>query len=133
MTTSLDEARRYLSIATDDLAAFQALADLAHIRQALAFFHAQQSIEKCLKAVLFVQGIEFRKTHDLYELADKLGKAGISLPISADALAQINPYAVEFRYGDEIIPTISRGEVESIATRMLAWAEASYEEHCRRV
>lgn len=61
MTTSLDEARRYLRIAADDLAAFRALADLAHIRQALAFFHAQQSIEKSLKAVLFVQGIEFRK------------------------------------------------------------------------
>ncbi|MBU1665376.1 MAG: HEPN domain-containing protein [Gammaproteobacteria bacterium] len=82
MTTSLDEARRYLHLAADDLAAFRALADLPHIRQALAYFHAQQSIEKCLKAVLFVQGIEFRKTHDLYELADKLEKAGITLPIS---------------------------------------------------
>jgi HEPN domain-containing protein len=127
MTTSLDEARRYLRLAADDLAAFRALAGLTHIRQALAYFHAQQSIEKCLKAVLFVQGIEFRKTHDLYELADKLENAGIKLPISADALAQINPYAVEFRYGDEITPTVSSGEVESIATCMLTWAEANSE------
>lgn len=34
MTTSLDEARRYLSLAGDDLAAFRALSALPHIRVA---------------------------------------------------------------------------------------------------
>ena len=110
-------------LANDDLAAFRALAALPHIRQALAFFHAQQSIEKSLKAVLFARGEEFRKTHDLYELADHLEKAGMSPPCRADELAAINPFVVEFRYGDEIVATIDRENVDAIATRMLAWAD----------
>ncbi|MDP2832901.1 MAG: HEPN domain-containing protein [Pseudomonadota bacterium] len=125
MTTSLDEARRFLSLAADDLAAFRALAALPHIRPAIAFFHAQQAIEKSLKAVLFARGEEFRKTHDLYELADRLAKAGFTLPCDADELAQINPYAVEFRYGDEIIQIMSREEMDAITMRMLSWAETT--------
>jgi HEPN domain-containing protein len=72
MTALLDEARRFLELAAHDLAAFRALADLPHIRQAVAFFHAQQSVEKSLKAVYFVRGMEFRRTHDLLELAGRL-------------------------------------------------------------
>jgi len=125
MTTSLDEARRFLSLAADDLAAFRALAALPHIRPAIAFFHAQQAIEKSLKAVLFARGEEFRKTHDLYELADRLARAGLTLPCGADELAQINPYAVEFRYGDEIIQVMSSEEIDAITKRMLNWAEAT--------
>jgi HEPN domain-containing protein len=125
MTTSLDEARRFLSLAADDLAAFQALAALPHIRPAIAFFHAQQTIEKSLKAVLFARGEEFRKTHDLYELADRLERAGLKLPCGADELARINPYAVESRYGDEVIQSMSREEIDALTKRMLNWAEAT--------
>lgn len=76
MTTSLDEARRFLNLAADDLAAFRALAALPHIRQALAFFHAQQAIEKCLKAVLSARQVFFRRTHDLEEITNPLTEAG---------------------------------------------------------
>lgn len=122
MTSSLEEAHRYLTLAGDDLAAFRALAALPHIRQAIAFFHAQQAIEKSLKAVLFTRGVAYRRTHDLYELADQLSKAGIDLPSSADELAQINPYAVEFRYGDELIQTLDPAEVDAISARIVTWA-----------
>lgn len=98
---------------------------MSHIRPAIAFFHAQQAIEKSLKAVLFARGEEFRKTHDLYELADHLAKAGFTPPCGADELAQINPYAVEFRYGDEITQIMSREEMDAITMRMLSWAEAT--------
>ncbi len=125
MTTSLDEARRFLSLAGDDLAAFRALAALPHIRQAVAFFHAQQAIEKSLKAVLFARGEEFRRTHDLYELADRLEKTGVFLPHNAEELAQISPYAVEYRYGDDIVPTLSQQEVDALASRILDWATAT--------
>ncbi len=97
---------------------------LRRIYRKSPFFHAQQAIEKSLKAVLFARGEEFRKTHDLYELADRLEKAGIFPPSNADVLAQINPYAVEFRYGDEVISTLSSEEVDAIATQMLDWAAA---------
>ncbi len=124
MTASLDEARRFLALAADDLAAFQALVTLPHIRQAIAFFHAQQSIEKSLKAVLFARGLAFRRTHDLLDLADRLEEGGVSLPFSAEELGEINPYAVEFRYDDSNTSPLGREEVERIAGQTLAWAKA---------
>lgn len=84
MTASLDEARRFLSLASDDLAAFRTLAATPHIREAIAIFHAQQSVEKSLKAVLFANEVEFRRTHDLYELADRVEHASVALPCSAE-------------------------------------------------
>ena len=38
--------------------------------------HAQQTVEKCLKAVLSAHQIAFRKTHDLVELIDLLRDKG---------------------------------------------------------
>jgi hypothetical protein len=60
-------------------------------------FHAQQSIEKCIKAVLSVSEIAFRKTHDLVELIDILRDSGKSLPPDAEALSRLNPFAVTMR------------------------------------
>ena len=93
MTASLDEARRFVRLAQDDLAAFRALVVLPQIRRGLAFFHAQQAIEKSLKAVLFAHGIPVRKTHDLFALADVLNQSGIATPHTPEELASATPYA----------------------------------------
>lgn len=128
MTASLDEARRFLSLASDDLAAFRTLAATPHIRLAIAIFHAQQSIEKSLKAVLFAEEIEFRRTHDLYELADRIEQAGVALPCSADELGLLNPYAVDFRYDDQLVPALTKEEVEAMTREIMAWAMVMVEE-----
>lgn len=118
MTPSLEEARRLLNLARHDHAA------LPHIRPAVALFHAQQALEKSLKAILFAKGLASRKTHDIFELADTLDQAGIDLPFDTDALAQLSPYAVEFRYGEETLPSLNPEEVEALSTCLLTWAEA---------
>lgn len=122
MTASLDEARRFMRLARDDLAAFQVLVAAPQIRKSLAFFHAQQAMEKSLKAVLFARSISFRKTHDLYALAELLTASGVSAPSSPIELASINPYAVESRYGDEVATTLSAAEVDAMAVRLVEWA-----------
>ncbi len=124
MTALLDEARRFLDLAAHDLAAFRALADLPHIRQAVAIFHAQQSVEKSLKAVYFVRGMEFRRTHDLLDLAGRLEQAGVRLPFRREELGALNPYAVEFRYDDPIALTLDKAQVDHIAGQTLLWANA---------
>ena len=43
-------------------------------------FHAQQAVEKAFKAVLLFSRVEFPLTHDIEELIDISGQAGISLP-----------------------------------------------------
>jgi HEPN domain-containing protein len=52
MTPHRDEALRSLRTADHDIAAFEALMQHPEVHPAMACFHAQQAIEKCLKAVL---------------------------------------------------------------------------------
>ncbi len=63
-----------------------------------ATFHAQQCIEKYLKALLISRQIEFPRTHDLAALGYLCKQAGIILPIDDDALELLTAYAVETRY-----------------------------------
>lgn len=60
-------------------------------------FHAQQCVEKYLKAVLVTKGIEFPKTHDIEKLVGLLPLGiRISLPIAAQRL--LTTYATVTRY-----------------------------------
>lgn len=63
-------------------------------------FHAQQSVEKRLKAVLALHGIPFRRTHDLVELIDLIKDSGIDFPDSLEEVRRLSPFAVEFRYDE---------------------------------
>jgi HEPN domain-containing protein len=63
-----------------------------------ATFHAQQCIEKYLKALLISRQVVFPRTHDLAALGYLCEQAGIILPIDDDALELLTAYAVETRY-----------------------------------
>ncbi len=61
-------------------------------------FHAQQCIEKYLKALLQETGNEFPRTHNLLHLLDLLGSADPSLDEIRADLSVLNVYAVAVRY-----------------------------------
>ncbi len=63
-------------------------------------FHAQQSAEKLLKALLSELGIAFPRTHNLRLLMDLLADAGHPLPASFSDLDLLTPYGTLFRYED---------------------------------
>lgn len=86
MTASLEEARRFLSLAGDDFAAYQTLAETAHIRTAIV------------------------------------------LPISADALGRLNPYAIDFHYDGHLVSALSKEDVEAMTREIMTWATAMVEE-----
>ena len=48
-----------------------------------AWFHAQQCVEKALKAACLDRGLAIRKTHSIDELTQRLQRAGV-LPILTD-------------------------------------------------
>ena len=54
-------------------------------------FHAQQSVEKALKAVLTDQSVESPRTHDLTELMDLVADSGAELPQDHDMLDELTP------------------------------------------
>jgi len=61
-------------------------------------FHAQQSVEKYLKAVLQEQGINIPKTHHLMDLLALCAKVDSSYLILQPELMSLEGYAVMFRY-----------------------------------
>jgi HEPN domain-containing protein len=64
-------------------------------------FHAQQCIEKYLKALLVFNKVDFPKTHDLIELLSILEEKEPLLDALAPALRILNPFSVQFRYPGE--------------------------------
>ena len=73
-------------------------------------FHAQQSVEKYLKALLTYQSIGFPKIHDIGEL-NALLPSHLRLRLSVVEQERLTYYAVEARYPG-IWEPISRHEAE---------------------
>ena len=111
-----------LSAAQQDEAACILLSAGAGIGDAVVGFHAQQAVEKSLKAVLSARGIEFRRTHDLVSLLDFLEDQGIAEPPGADWLDELNPYAVEARYGAIEPGGLDRARVVVVVRQIIEWA-----------
>jgi len=63
-------------------------------------FHAQQSVEKLIKALLCQLNIAFDYTHNLPKLANQLVEAGEALPPTPVELEALNKFAVVYRYED---------------------------------
>lgn len=116
-------ARLLLDSASQDLAACALLATGPGIGDAVIGFHAQQAIEKSLKAVLSASKVEFRRTHDLVSLLDLLQDHHLPAPPEADWLDELNPYAVEARYGTISPHGMDRQRALGAASAVLAWAE----------
>lgn len=130
MTPQLEEAHRLLRLARRDQETFDLLFPLPQASLAALGFSAQQSVEKSLKAIAILHGVEIRRTHDLTAIGQAIIKSGTNLPVAIEALRQLNPFAVEYRYNDEIIPSISREELRESLLAMLDWAEIIIETSC---
>jgi len=64
-------------------------------------FHAQQCVEKYLKALLQKHNIRFEKIHDLLTLMKLCSPIAPQLELYKDSLAYLNLFAVAFRYPGE--------------------------------
>ena len=88
-------------------------------------FHAQQAVEKSIKAVLIHYGIEFRKVHDIDHLLALLPR-DVPSPPASDIVVSLTSYAVMARYpGDyeDILPE-DYDEAILVARSVYAWAAA---------
>ncbi len=117
-------ARMLFEAAVQDLAACSLLSSGDGIGDAVVGFHARQAVEKSLKAVLSAKGIEFRRTHDLATLLDLLQDNHMAMPPGAEQLDELNPYAVEARYGTIGPDGLDRVQALSLVTLVIEWARA---------
>jgi len=95
-----EQAERLRRKAAGDDETMTALLDNLSVPDEVVGFHAQQAIEKLLKALLSHHRVAFRRTHDLTELLDLLTAAGVAIPVDIAEVRQLAPYAAEFRYED---------------------------------
>src|ERR1035438_4523066 len=70
----------------------------AGLSDSILGFHAQQSIEKLIKALLAQLNVPFELTHNLGRLRTALVTAGESLPATPIPLDQLSDFAVVYRY-----------------------------------
>jgi len=86
-------------------------------------FHAQQTAEKILKAVLAYQEIEFPCTHRLTDLIDLGKEHGIVVPERLEDIRFLTPFAVEFRYDiyEEDEEPVDFEEIFLLLTELRKW------------
>lgn len=130
MNSPLDHARGLLARAHDDFFVVSRLAGEVDAPSWVLGFHAEQAVEKALKAVLSSAGIEYPRTHNLAMLVQLLRQAQQSLPPNADELGQLVPYGVVLRYEelpDDEPPTCEPIWFVEVVEQTLAWAVACLE------
>lgn len=130
MNSPLDHARGLLARARDDFFVVRRLAGEADAPGWVLGFHAEQAVEKALKAVLSAACIEYPRTHNLVMLLELLRRAQQSLPPDADGFAQLVPYGVLLRYEeipDDAPPPCDPEWFVEVVEKTLAWASAHLE------
>ena len=115
-------ARRFLSLADRDIKVFRKLVNDPDIDDEAVGFHAQQAVEKCMKAVLALHQIEFRKTHDLTALIDLLEEYDLTRPPLLDAIKRLNPFAVVLRYDFIELGALDREQAQDVVSSVRRWA-----------
>ncbi len=125
-------ARDWLRRAKSDLA-LSSVARPPDVMYNELCFHAQQAVEKSLKAVLIAKHIEFRRVHHIGYLLGLLPQE-TTLPPEAIEAVGLTSYAVMTRYpGDyEEITREMYQEAVQIARYVVGWAEKIVEKDIRR-
>lgn len=94
------DALALVAIARRHLKAAQAMTDPISFHEAVWGFQVQQTIEKALKAWLYLTGVQPPFTHDLVALLKLLDQAGLDIAPYRD-LTRFNDFAVQIRYDDQ--------------------------------
>jgi HEPN domain-containing protein len=122
---SHDHALLLLSKARTDKLVLDKLANDPEIADDAIGFHAQQAVEKLLKAVLANRNVEYPRVHDIDRLVDLLETHDGSLPPQARQLDELTPWATQLRY-DELLDMerLDRQGAQQLVDTVLEWADA---------
>jgi len=118
------DALALLAIARRDLQAAQGMTHTANFREAMWGFQVRQTIEKTLKAWLYLCGVEPPFTHDLVALLKLLQQAEIEITPHRD-LARFTDFALQIRYDDQPdLQNLDRATSNSRAEALVTAIEA---------
>ena len=122
-----DHPLEWIRLAKDDLDTAQLGTDL--VSPEILCFHAQQAVEKALKAVLVDRSTDCPCTHDIEELLATLEESGVPCPVASPEANRLTRYAVLTRYPG-LAEAVTVEEYQSallLAERILEWANDQIE------
>ncbi len=92
-------------------------------------YHAQQAVEKALKAVCIHIGIDVPKVHDIGFLIDLLAANSMHLPEELNIARTLTVYAVTTRYPGDYPPVSEADYASAIETaeNVVRWASREIE------
>jgi HEPN domain-containing protein len=96
--SDIEHARALLAMAAKDLRALKGMDEPETFADEIFGFHAQQTVEKSLKAWIAALGAEYPLTHNIARLLAILEDLEVRVEPLWD-LAEYTAFAVEFRYG----------------------------------
>jgi HEPN domain-containing protein len=124
-----DLPRVLLGLARDDDFAARSLLPVEGVADAILGFHAQQAVEKSLKAVLASVDVQFPYTHDLDGLIELCRGHGLEVPDALEDADQLSPYGVGMRYGASHDTRLDRDQALEWSAAAIEWAQAIVEPH----
>jgi HEPN domain-containing protein len=127
MASESDLAERLLRRASDDEAAAKAMLPVESVTDVIVGQHAQQGVEKSLKAVLAARGVAFPFIHDIGGLARLCKEAGAPLPEELSDVDRLTPYAGGLRYDDDVAGAVDRETALRWVTAAVQWARQQIE------
>ena len=111
--------------ATEDAVALRELEGNPEIADSILGFHAQQAIEKWLKAVLASNNVAFEYTHDLRHLIGLVEAAGLAFPLDIPEVVMFTEFAVPLRYEDLLdAEPLDRRAAVTLVNEVGAWAQS---------
>ncbi len=125
METSRDKPDVLMEKAREDQYLLELAAPDGRVSDSLLGFHAQQAVEKALKAVLARNHVGFARVHNIVYLLALLNEARIAQPPNPDVLKRLTPFAVDYRYGELLTDSpepLDRSLTIEVVRRVLDWA-----------
>nr|VFJ91333.1 MAG: HEPN domain-containing protein [Candidatus Kentron sp. H]VFJ93958.1 MAG: HEPN domain-containing protein [Candidatus Kentron sp. H]VFJ99171.1 MAG: HEPN domain-containing protein [Candidatus Kentron sp. H] len=119
--------KEWVEKAEDDYRAAAHLLSMADgpIPYTIICFHAQQCVEKYLKAILVDHSLHVPKTHDIEEIV-RLLPASLSFNPTAAQMRHLTSFAVDFRYpGGDVTGKVDAEEIMAITGALRASARAT--------
>jgi len=116
-------AATLLARAREDTRTLEALIG-ADVPDRAVGFHAEQVVEKSLKAVLAERELDYRHSHDIGYLIELAVANGIEPPSGLGEARRLRPFAAELRYEHPIdaTPDLDRAEALRLSQLALKWA-----------
>ena len=105
--------------ARSDLTVARKLAADPEVEDGAVAYHVQQAVEKAVKALLLLHGIEFPRIHDLDALVRLAEEGSVEMSTVFASIGWLTPWAGKWRYREA--PAADRAGAIEAGTEALAW------------